>query len=97
LRSAILATHHPTIRGQWAGIPQLLSTHVATGRRKYIGVLPDAGAITIRLLVLLGVLLAEEANIALLLVITRVLLGTRVLIDHLLGIMILLPRDGLEL
>jgi hypothetical protein len=34
LRSAILASHHPAIRGQWAGIPQLLSTCVATSRRK---------------------------------------------------------------
>jgi hypothetical protein len=84
----------PAIRGQWAGLPQLLNTHVVTNRRRYVRVLPDVKAAIVPLLIFLGVLLVIGARIALLLMIIRVLLDTRVLTD--LGIMILLPRGGLE-
>jgi hypothetical protein len=87
LRSAIPAS-------QWVGLPQLLNTHVVTNRRRYVRVLPDVKAVIVPLLVFLGVLLVIGARIALLLMIIRVLLDTRVLTD--LGIMILLPRGGLE-
>jgi hypothetical protein len=61
-------------------------------KRRYIKVLPDAGAATTLLLVLLKVLLIVGARIALLLVIIRILLGTRVLTVPFLGIMFLPQR-----
>jgi hypothetical protein len=75
LRSAILASHHPAIRGRWAELPRLLNTHAATSKRKYLRVIPDEGAINTPLLVLLGVLLVDEARITPLLVSIKVLLG----------------------
>jgi hypothetical protein len=65
-----------------------------TNRRRYVIVFPDVKAAIIPLLVFLGVILVIGAHIALLLMIIRVLLDTRVLTD--LGIMILLPIGGLE-